>query len=184
VKGRHVKSRHSTGFVARLAMIVGTLLMLLAGTSPAASADPFLDYGPYRIVNSATGGNLVPWGLGTNHADNLLIYAWNDSAAGNSWRLEPVTADYYLIRNTITNKCIRAGSPFDGAVTYASQYTCSQSYDFQWHFEHVPGSPSQFMIISRGSSQALRPQYNLPNQVVILDTPSSSALTTWTLNRA
>jgi hypothetical protein len=178
-----VKRRPSTGIFARLALIVSTLLATLAVTAPASSADPFLDTGPYRIVNSATGGNLVPYGLGLNHANNIFIYAWNDSASGNSWRLVPVAEDYYLIRNTITNKCIRAGSPFDGAVTYASQYDCSEGYDFQWRFAHSWGNPAQFAIISRSTSQALRPQYNAPNQVVILDTTSDSALSTWTLNR-
>ncbi|MDN3261851.1 hypothetical protein QWJ26_18930 [Streptomyces sp. CSDS2] len=47
----------------RLALIVGTLLTLIAGTAPASSADVIWHPGPYRIVNSATGGNLVPWGL-------------------------------------------------------------------------------------------------------------------------
>ncbi|CAL9505868.1 RICIN domain-containing protein [Streptomyces sp. enrichment culture] len=179
-----MKLRRSPGLLGRLALLVGTLLTLVLGTAPASSADILWHPGPYRIVNSATGGNLVPWGLGVNHADNLLIYAWNDSAAGNSWRVEPVTADYYLIRNTITNKCIKAGSPYDTNVTFAVQYTCSQSYDFQWSFRGVPNSPTQFVIVSRSTSQALRPQYNLPNQVVILDTPSTSALSTWSLNPA
>ncbi|WP_406163663.1 hypothetical protein OG298_40220 [Streptomyces sp. NBC_01005] len=51
----------------------------------------------------------MPWGLGANRSDDILIYAWNDSSSGNSWRLVPVAgSDYYLIRNTVTNKCIRA----------------------------------------------------------------------------
>ncbi|MFF5447076.1 RICIN domain-containing protein [Streptomyces sp. NPDC012888] len=173
-----------TGFLTRLLTVVSALLATATATTPTASADVVWSNNPYRIVNTATSGNLVPWGLGQNHADNILIYAWNLSSAGNSWRLVPVEGDYYLLRNTVTNKCIKAGSPYDGVETYVSQHSCSNAYEFQWRLNAGYADPTQFQIVSRSTSQAMRPENNLPNQAVILDTPSASPLNTWSLNPA
>ncbi|MFF8036317.1 RICIN domain-containing protein [Streptomyces sp. NPDC016626] len=168
--------------LARLTVLLTALLGLLAGTSHTATAAEF-DSGPWRIVNSATSGHLVPYGFGMNHQDNILIYAWNELSSGDSWRLEWVQSEYYIIRNTDTQKCLKPGSLYDGFKTFVTQATCSNSYEFQWDLVSRWNNPYEAQIVSRATKQALRPYYNLPNQVVILDTPSESALSYWSFNR-
>jgi hypothetical protein len=120
-----------SGFIARLAVIAGTLFALVVGNSAAATAAPGFDSGPWRIVNSAASGHLMPAGFGLNHQDGILIYAWNETATGDSWHLEWVEQNYYLIRNTDTSKCLKPGGLFDGLKTFVTQATCSNSYEFR-----------------------------------------------------
>ncbi|BCL25236.1 RICIN domain-containing protein [Streptomyces aurantiacus] len=175
--------KSNSGFFARLAVIAGTLFALVVGNSAAATAAPGFDSGPWRIVNSATSGHLMPAGYGLNHQDGILIYAWNETATGDSWHLEWVEQNYYIIRNTDTSKCLKPGGLFDGLKTFVTQATCSNSYEFQWDIVSRWNNPYEGQIISRSTKQALRPYYNLPNQVVILDTPSESAMNSWSFNR-
>ncbi|MFF5156856.1 RICIN domain-containing protein [Streptomyces sp. NPDC000348] len=150
------------------------LFGLLAVTSHTATAAEF-DSGPWRIVNSATSGHLVPYGFGMNHQNDILIHARNELSSGDSWRLERVQSECCIIRNTDTQKCLKPGSLYDGFKPFVTQATCSSPYEFQWNLVSRWNNPYEARTVSRATKQALRPYYNLPNQVVILDTPSESA---------
>ncbi|MGP3971756.1 RICIN domain-containing protein [Streptomyces sp. 6N223] len=170
--------------VTRLVVVVAALLGLVAGTQSTAGAQPpGYDFGPYRIVNVSTGGHLLPNDYGFNHNDNIWIWAWDAASNGDSWNLEDVGSGYYIIRNTDTGKCLTPSQFTYGAKTYVTQKTCGGGYEFQWYLDARPSNPRQVQIISRASQEAIRPYYDQPNQVVVMDSPSEADVNYWSLTR-
>lgn len=165
--------------LSRLALVLGLITALLGGmtATSANAADP-----AYRILNNATGGSLLPAGYGNNHADGIVMYAWNPAATlgGDQWNFE-WAGDYYLIRNTMTGKCLKPGGPWAGK-TYVTQGTCNESYEFQWSVNQR--FDGQYKITSRSARQVMTPYYgNVLGEVVVLEPDSNIAKVWWSIDR-
>jgi hypothetical protein len=166
----------------RLALVLGAVSTLLGGASvTAATAAPGDQFGPTQIVNSATGGRLIPNDFGNNHNDNILIWAWNGAGGGDMWTFEEVSGGHYLIRSSSTGKCLRPGGEYWGK-TYVTQGACNDSFEFQWRLERRSFNYEEVKIVSRSTRQAMRPYHNAENQVVILDSNTTTQANWWSLS--
>lgn len=162
-----------------LAAVLAAVLGIVGLGGPVhAAATP-----PYRILNNATGGSLLPQGYGNSSADNIYMYAWNPAATlgGDQWTFEDF-GGVYLIRNTKTGKCLKPGGPY-GGKTALTQSTCNTSLEFQWTLEQR-FSDGLYKITSRASRQVMTPYYGLNlNEVVVLEPDSNIAKNWWSIDR-
>jgi hypothetical protein len=164
--------------VTRLAILLGLLSTLLAGATVTAAhaAEPV----PYRILNNATGGSLLPQDYGQNSADGIYMYAWNPAytLGGDQWNFES-SYDGYLIRNTKTGKCLKPGGPYYGK-TYLTQGTCNNTSEFQWTLQHRDGL---YKFTNVSSRQVMTPYYGSGlNEVVVLEPDSNVAKNWWSVD--
>ncbi|MFG2826231.1 RICIN domain-containing protein [Streptomyces sp. NPDC048434] len=168
--------------LSRFLLVLGLLTALLGGLT-AGAATAVAETPPYRILNNATGGSLLPAGYGSDSSDGILMYAWNPgyTLGGDQWTFEEVDGAY-LIRNTKTGKCLKPGGPWYGK-TYVTQGACNSSYEFQWWLQQR-GSDGQFKITSRSSRQVMTPYYGSAlGEVVVLEPDSNVAKNWWSVDR-
>ncbi|MEV5482724.1 MULTISPECIES: RICIN domain-containing protein [Streptomyces] len=163
----------------RFLLVLGLLAGLLGGLTAATATAA--DSVPYRILNNATGGSLLPHGYGSDSSDGIVVYAWNPALTygGDEWTFEDVGGTY-LIRNTKTGKCLKPGGPWYGK-TYVTQGACNTGYEFQWSLQ-LRDSDGQYKIISRSSHQVMTPYYgNTVGEVVVLEPDSNIAKNWWSI---
>ncbi|MGP3684607.1 RICIN domain-containing protein [Streptomyces sp. IBSNAI002] len=172
------RSLAALGLLAALTATTATTAT--AETAPTAPQRAMAQYGPYKIVNSANRGNLLPGGYGHNLHDGIYMWAWNSGGGGDTWRVEDVEYGYYIIRNTMTNKCLKPGGQY-GYKTYVTQGNCGNAWEFQWAIQGQRGpSGMEHKIVSRSTGTAMTPFYpNHVNQVVVLDTNSDADAMWW-----
>lgn len=164
---------------ARLAALFGLVAALLGTSTAPAAAAPGDRITPVTVVNSATGGHLLPNGWGGDHSDNIYMWAYNGYKGGDQWTFEERPSGYFLIRNNSTHKCLKPGLMY-GGKTYVTQGNCDGSFQFQWWLKRSPYT-GDYKIINRSTRQAMSPYYNKPSQVVVLDDNSNAAKNWWSL---
>jgi hypothetical protein len=151
----------------------------LATLPYAASTAAAIPTAPVVIMNATSGQKLIPDGYGTNHNDEVVVWAnkFEEFPGGKRWSLERADSGAWRIRNRDTDKCLAVAKNLQwGGRTAVVQSECRNSPAVEWEFrDRGTGT----MIVSRAVNKAITPFKTDGNYWAVLDTPGGTADQLW-----